>query len=87
MPSARSTRVHERRRIRNAPLRTKAKTMVNKARRLMESEEVEGVSAEAAVKVAMVTLDKAAQKGVIHHKNAARRKSRLMKQLNTATGS
>jgi small subunit ribosomal protein S20 len=61
--------------------------MVNKARRLMESEEVEGVSAEAAVKVAMVTLDKAAQKGVIHHKNAARRKSRLMKQLNTATGS
>ena len=87
MPSARSARVHERRRIRNAPLRTKAKTMVNKARRLMESEEVEGVSAEAAVKVAMVTLDKAAQKGVIHHKNAARRKSRLMKQLNTATGS
>jgi len=87
LPSARSARVHERRRIRNAPLRTKAKTMVNKARRLMESEEVEGVSAEAAVKVAMVTLDKAAQKGVIHHKNAARRKSRLMKQLNTATGS
>jgi len=87
LPSARSARVHERRRIRNAPLRTKAKTMVNKARRLMESEEVEGLSAEAAVKVAMVTLDKAAQKGVIHHKNAARRKSRLMKQLNTATGS
>ena len=88
MPSARSARVHERRRIRNAPLRSKAKTMVTKARRLMESNEVESdESAEAAVKVAVVALDKAAQKGAIHHKNAARRKSRLMKQLHTTTGS
>jgi small subunit ribosomal protein S20 len=27
-------------------------------------------------------LDKAAEKGIIHKNNAARRKSRLMKQLN-----
>ena len=88
MPSARSARGHERSRIRNAPLRSKAKTMVTKARRLMESNEVEAdESAEAAVKVAVVALDKAAQKGAIHHKNAARRKSRLMKQLHTTTGS
>jgi len=31
----------------------------------------------------MSTLDKAAVKGVIHKNNAARRKSRLMKKLNT----
>ena len=85
MPSERSARVQERKRIKNAPLRSKAKTMVTKARRLMESNEVE--AAEAAVNDAVVALDKAAQKGAIHHKNAARRKSRLMKQLHTTSGS
>ena len=85
MPSERTARVQERKRIMNAPLRTKAKTMVTKARLLMESNEVE--AAEVAVKVAVVALDKAAQKGAIHHKNAARRKSRLMKQLHTTSGS
>ena len=33
---------------------------------------------------AIVSLDKAAEKGVIHSNNAARRKSRLMKKLNEA---
>ena len=32
-------------------------------------------------------LDKAASKGIIHRKNAARRKSRLMKQLATLQSS
>jgi small subunit ribosomal protein S20 len=34
------------------------------------------------IKAAIVALDKAAQKGAIHKANAARRKSRLMRQLN-----
>ena len=67
----------------NAPLRTRAKTTVTKARRLMASEQME--EAEVAVKDAVVALDKAAQKGAIHRKNASRRKSRLMKQLHAAT--
>jgi small subunit ribosomal protein S20 len=33
---------------------------------------------------AVSALDKAAQKGVIHKNNAARRKSRLMKRLDQA---
>ena len=33
---------------------------------------------------AEVALDKAAQKGAIHPNNAARRKSRIMKQLSAA---
>jgi small subunit ribosomal protein S20 len=33
---------------------------------------------------AVVSLDKAAEKGIIHANNAARRKSRLMKKLNEA---
>ena len=84
MPSERSARVAERRRRRNAPLRSRAKTTVTKARRLMASSEAE--AAEGAVKEAVVALDKAAQKGAIHRKNAARRKSRLMKQLHGSAG-
>jgi small subunit ribosomal protein S20 len=41
---------------------------------------------EAAVRKAISALDKAAQKGVIHKNNAARRKSRLMKMLNQESG-
>ena len=38
-------------------------------------------AAEQAVNDAVVALDKAAQKGVLHHNNASRRKSRIMHQL------
>lgn len=37
-----------------------------------------------AAREAMSALDKAAVKGVIHKKNAARRKARLMRRLNLA---
>ena len=40
-------------------------------------------AAEEATRLAIQDLDKAASKGVIHKRNAARRKSRLMKQLRT----
>jgi small subunit ribosomal protein S20 len=42
----------------------------------------ESDEAKSAVAEAIVALDKAAQKGVIHANNAARRKSRVMKLLN-----
>jgi small subunit ribosomal protein S20 len=38
--------------------------------------------AREAARVAVVALDKAAQKGIIHKNNAARRKARLMQRLN-----
>jgi len=41
-------------------------------------------SAQKVVMAAVSSLDKAAEKGVIHPNNAARRKSRLMKELNEA---
>ena len=40
--------------------------------------------AQEVVRKALSALDRAAQKGVIHRNNAARRKSRLVKQLNEA---
>jgi small subunit ribosomal protein S20 len=59
--------------------RSRVKTMIRKAEQLIYG----GESSEDAVKEAIRTLDKAAVKGVIHKNNAARRKSRLMKKLNT----
>ena len=82
MPADRSARVSENRRRMKAPLRSKAKTLVTKARRLIEDDEME--AAEAVVQDAVVALDKAAKKRAIHPKNAARRKSRLMGRLHKA---
>ena len=77
-------RVDERRRLRNRSIRSLVKTNITKAERLIFSGELE--SARAAVVAAISSLDKAAEKGIIHPNNAARRKSRLMKKLNEAQG-
>ncbi len=73
-------RVAERRRVRNKPIRSLCKTNITKAEKLIFSGEVE--AAQKAVITAISSLDRAAEKGVIHPNNAARRKSRLMKKLN-----
>ncbi|MBN2238165.1 MAG: 30S ribosomal protein S20 [Dehalococcoidales bacterium] len=75
-------RVSARKRVRNLPIRSKCKTVVTKAEKLIFSGKLD--EAQAAVVEAITTLDKAAEKGVIHANNAARRKSRLMKKLNAA---
>ena len=82
MPSAKSARVSIRRRARNTPLRTRARNQVRDARHLIDENDLE--AAEGAVRDAIVALDKAAQKGVVHANNAARRKSRIMRQLHKA---
>ena len=72
----------ERRQLRNKSLRSLCKTNITKAQRLIFSGELE--PAREAVVAAISSLDKAAEKGVIHPNNAARRKSRLMNKLNKA---
>ena len=74
-------RQNEKRRVQNRVYRGKARTFVARARTAIESTNVE--EAQAAVLQAVSALDRAAQKGIIHKNNAARRKSRLMKHLNT----
>jgi small subunit ribosomal protein S20 len=78
-------RVTERKGLRNKPIRSLCKSNITKAERLIFSGELE--AAQAAVLAAISSLDKAAEKGVIHPNNAARRKSRLMKKLNEAQAS
>ncbi len=86
MPNTRSARkqvrVTERRRLRNKSIQSLCKTNITKAERLIFSGELE--SAQEAAVAAISSLDRAAEKGVIHPNNAARRKSRLMKKLNEA---
>ena len=69
---------NEKRRLNNRNVRGAARTAVNQARAAFAAEDPE--TKEAVLK-AISALDKAAEKGVIHKNNAARRKSRLMKKL------
>ena len=89
MPSSKSaqkqTRVAERRRLRNKSVRSQVKTNITKAERLIFSGELE--AAREAVVAAVISLDKAAEKDIIHSNNAARRKSRITKKLNQALAS
>lgn len=75
-------RVAERKRVRNKPIRSAVKTYVSTVERLIAKQDIEG--AAGAVIKAISELDKAAQKGIIHKNNAARRKARLMHRLNIA---
>ncbi|MFN2147080.1 MAG: 30S ribosomal protein S20 [Anaerolineales bacterium] len=72
-------RQNEKRREQNKVWRTRARTYVKRARIAMENDDK--AAALEAVNEAIRELDKAASKGVIHRRNADRRKSRLMKQL------
>jgi small subunit ribosomal protein S20 len=78
--AAKRMRQEQKRRLRNRMVKSIVKTNITKARQAIAS----GVDAEMAVRAAVSELDRAAKKGVIHRNNAARRKSRLMKQLNAA---
>ncbi len=70
---------------RNRARRGAARTAVRRARELIVAGNVE--EAQAAILAASSILDRAASKGVLHPNNAARRKSRLVRQLHAAQAS
>lgn len=73
---------NEKSRLRNRHYIGGSRKAVKSARTMIDSGDVAG--AEEAVREACSQLDRAATKGVIHKKNAARRKSRLMKAYHRA---
>ena len=75
-------RQNEKRRLRNRNTRGGARAAVNLARAAFEANSPE---TKETVLTAISALDKAAEKGVIHKNNAARRKGRLMKRLASFT--
>ncbi len=72
-------RQNEKRRIHNRNIRNRTRTFLKAARAQMDGDSVE--DAREAVRRAVRDLDMAASKGIVHKRNAARRKSRLMKRL------
>jgi small subunit ribosomal protein S20 len=72
----------EKRRQRNRKVRTETRTYIKRARAQIDAGELE--AAQQSVSQAIRALDKAAEKGILHRNNAARRKSRLMSRLNQA---
>jgi small subunit ribosomal protein S20 len=72
----------ERRRRINQVHRSRARTYVKRTRALIAAGQIE--EAEAAALEAVRSLDKAAERGIIHKNKAARSKSRLIKRLNQA---
>ena len=73
-------RQSEKRRVRNAAVRSTMRTSVKSTRAAIEGAQSD--QARESLLRTIQVLDKAATKGVIHKNTAARRKSRLTRQLN-----
>ncbi len=69
---------NEKRRVRNKAVRSELKTRTKAVTTAAEQGEE---NVEELTRLAIVRIDKAAAKGVIHKNQAARRKSRLVKNL------
>jgi small subunit ribosomal protein S20 len=77
-------RSSERKRIRNRDARSAVRTRVARVRRSLVSGQIEGIQEE--LTAAVRALDKAAEKGILHRNNAARRKSRIMSMAARLSG-
>jgi small subunit ribosomal protein S20 len=78
MPSKKSLRKNQRNTSYNRPIVSTAKTLLKSAKLSIENDSDNNVTSTK-ISEAIEALDKAAQKGVIHKNNAARKKSRLFK--------
>ena len=74
-------RQNEIKRMRNKVVRTGTKSIIKKARAFVGENSAEKATAE--LNNAKSVIDRAAQKGVLHKKNAARKISRLTKLVNS----
>ena len=74
-------RAGARRAARNRSVKSEVKTQVTKARRSFTESPTASAERAALTTGAVRALDRAAAKGILHKRNAARRKARLMRQL------
>ena len=73
----------ERRRLRNSSIKTRMKTALGGAEKLIEGGEAKAAQEE--VVTAISNIDRAVSKEIIHRNRGARLKSRLARRLNQAT--
>jgi small subunit ribosomal protein S20 len=74
-------RQNKKRRVRNQARKTRVKNVVRDVRQAVAQKNLE--SAEAALKTAVPIIAQVAGKGTLHWRTAARKISRLTKQVNT----
>lgn len=79
-------KTNEKRRLRNASIRSRMKTMIKKAIMAINATTDEA-EREKRIREAISAIDRACAKGVIHRNAAARRKSRLMAKVKKALSS
>ena len=72
----------ETKRLRNKAVKTRVKHLVKKVHQAVDSDSSELASAQ--LNDARAAIDKAAKKGVIHKRTAARKISRLSKRVNAS---
>ena len=80
MPAKKAGRQQIKRAVRTRGDRTETRSAMANALRSVEAGDVG--EAEIAVKTALITLDRAVQKGILHKNNVNRRKSRMAANLN-----
>ena len=83
MPSEKSRRTSVRKAERNKATRSLAKSSVSRTRKTIAAGDIE--AANGAFAETASVLDRAVKKGSLHPNNAARRKSRLAKQVSQLT--
>ena len=87
MPNIKSAKkrvlVNKTKAARNKSANSALKTALKKANVAIETN---AADKDAVVKAAMITVDKAVAKGLIHKNNAARKKSALATKLNKSNG-
>ena len=79
LAAAKYHRASQRRRLRNKSVRSRTRNAVREAKYAIAAGELS--ESESLVQEALVALDRAVQGGVVHVNSAARRKSRLLRQL------
>ena len=80
MPAKKAGRQQAKRALRTKGDRTETRSAMAKALRSVETGDV--AEAESTVRDALVALDRAVQKGILHKNNVNRRKSRMAVRLN-----
>jgi small subunit ribosomal protein S20 len=77
----------QKRRLRNRVVKTRIKTVVKQVHAAYTAGEGDAVSLPERLRTAQSLIDKAAKKGVLHKRTAARKISRLARKANAAASS
>lgn len=82
--AAKRVEITRKRTLRNARIKSALRTTIRKFEEAMKAANREEAGTK--LRIAVIALDKAVTKGILHKNAAARKKSRLTKRFNKLTG-